>query len=161
MVIAVSKPGEENWHHIKVNILKIYLNCQCEMFSSIAGFFSQSYLPRSIWCTGVTTSQSKYQDVKTEERKTYVSLANYLHVLTFLKLNYSKELTGLLLLTFSLICKKFCNKDFYGPFLSEWSSSPSPSTVACHLYSSLYRVHYTHTVTPEQRRLVAPPARSH
>ena len=62
------------------------------MFSSIAGFFSQSYLPRSIWCTGVTTSQSKYQDVKTEERKTNVSLANYLHVLMFLKLNYSKEL---------------------------------------------------------------------
>ena len=59
------------------------------MFSSFAGFFSQSYLPRSIWCTGVTTSQSKYQDVKTEERKTNVSLANYLHVL---KLNYSKEL---------------------------------------------------------------------
>ena len=62
------------------------------MLSSVAGFFSQSYLPRSIWCTGVTTSQSKYQDVKTEERKTNVSLANYLHVLTFLKLNYSKEL---------------------------------------------------------------------
>ena len=62
------------------------------MFSSIAGFFSQSYLPRSIWCTGVTTSQSKYQDVKTEERKTHVSLANYLHVLKFLKLKYIKEL---------------------------------------------------------------------